>query len=113
MEEFNKKNGTDVVRVRFKGGGGAVKRLLNGTPQIATSGVGTLVSFVGGGPIMGLAIDGDARSPLAPEIPTFKEVGYTDHIAATFFGIFAPAGTPQPIVDKLNAAIVKAESNPE
>ena len=113
MEEFNRKNGTDVVRVPFKGGGDAVNSMLNGTAQIAIFGIGNLVSFIRDGKIMGLAIDGDARSPLAPEIPTFKEVGYTDHIAATFFGIFAPAGTPQPIVDKLNAAIVKAESNPE
>ena len=113
MEEFNRKNGTDVVRVPFKGGGDAVNSMLNGTAQIAIFGIGNLVSFIRDGKIMGLAIDGDTRSPLAPEIPTFKEVGYTDHIAATFFGIFAPAGTPQPIVDKLNAAIVKAESNPE
>jgi tripartite-type tricarboxylate transporter receptor subunit TctC len=113
MEEFNKKNGTDVVRVPFKGGGDAVNSMLNGTAQIAIFGIGNLVSFIRDGQIMGLAIDGDTRSPLAPDIPTFKEVGYTDHIAATFFGIFAPAGTPQPIVDKLNAAIVKAESNPE
>src|ERR1700734_4120972 len=113
MEEFNKKNGTDVVRVPFKGGGDAVNSMLNGTAQIAIFGIGNLISFIRDGKIAGLAIDGDTRSPLAPEIPTFKEVGYTDHIAATFFGIFAPAGTPQPIVDKLNAAIVKVESNPD
>jgi tripartite-type tricarboxylate transporter receptor subunit TctC len=113
MEEFNKKNGTDIVRVPFKGGGDAVNSMLNGTAQIAIFGIGNLVSFIRDGKIMGLAIDGDTRSPLAPDIPTFKEVGYTEHIAATFFGIFAPAGTPQPIVDKLNAAIVKAESNPD
>ena len=113
MEEFNKKNGTDIVRVPFKGGGDAVNSMLNGTAQIAIFGIGNLVSFIRDGKIMGLAIDGDTRSPLAPDIPTFKEAGYTEHIAATFFGIFAPAGTPQPIVDKLNAAIVKVESNPD
>src|ERR1700676_2382209 len=84
MEEFNKKNGTDVVRVPFKGGGDAVNSMLNGTAQIAIFGIGNLVSFIRDGKIMGLAIDGDTRSPLAPDIPTFKEVGYTDHIAATF-----------------------------
>ena len=113
MEEFNKKNGTDIVRVPFKGGGDAVNSMLNGTAQIAIFGIGNLVSFIRDGKIMGLAIDGDTRSPLAPDIPTFKEAGYTEHIAATFFGIFAPAGTPQPIVDKLNAAIVKVESDPD
>jgi tripartite-type tricarboxylate transporter receptor subunit TctC len=113
MEEFNKKNGTDIVRVPFKGGGDAVNSMLNGTAQIAIFGIGNLVPFIRDGKVVGLAVDGDARSPLAPEIPTFKEVGYTEHIAATFFGIFAPAGTPKPIVDKLNKAIVAVESKPD
>jgi tripartite-type tricarboxylate transporter receptor subunit TctC len=113
MEEFNKKNGTDIVRVPFKGGGDAVNSMLNGTTQIAIFGIGNLISFVRDGRIIGLAIDGDSRSPLAPDIPTFKEAGYKEHISATFFGIFAPAGTPKPIVDKLNAAIVAVESKPD
>ena len=109
MEEFNKKNGTDIVRVPFKGGGDAVNSMLTGTTQIAIFGIGNLVQFIRNGKIVGLAVDGDKRSPLAPDIPTFKEVGYKDHIAPTFFGIYAPAGTPKPIIDKLNAAIVKVE----
>ena len=113
MEEFNKKHGTDIVRIPFKGGGDAVTAMLTGTAQIAIFGIGNLVSFIRDGKIVGLAIDGDARSPLAPDIPTFKEVGYKEHISATFFGIFAPAGTPQPIVDKLNKAIVAVESKPD
>jgi tripartite-type tricarboxylate transporter receptor subunit TctC len=113
MEEFNKKNGTDIVRIPFKGGGDALTAMLTGTAQIAIFGIGNLVSFIHDGKITGLAIDGDTRSPLAPDIPTFKEVGYKEHIAATFFGIFAPAGTPKPIVDKLNAAIVAVESKPD
>jgi tripartite-type tricarboxylate transporter receptor subunit TctC len=113
MEQFNKNNGTDIVRVPFKGGGDALTSMLNGTTQIAIFGIGNVISFIRDGKVVGLAIDGDARSPLAPEIPTFKEVGYTEHIAATFFGIFAPAGTPQPIIDKLNQAIGAVESKPD
>ena len=113
MEEFNKKNGIDIVRIPFKGGGDAVTAMLTGTAQIAIFGIGNLVSFIRDDKITGLAIDGDTRSPLEPNIPTFKEVGYTEHIAATFFGIFAPAGTPKPIVDKLNAAIIAVESKPD
>jgi tripartite-type tricarboxylate transporter receptor subunit TctC len=113
MEAFNKQNGTDIVRLPFKGGGDTITAMLTGTAQIAIFGIGNLVSFIRDGKITGLAIDGDARSPLAPEIPTFKEVGYHEHIAATFFGIFAPAGTPKPIVDKLNKAIVAVESKPD
>jgi len=113
MEEFNKANGTDIVRVPFKGGGDAVNSMLNGTTQIAIFGIGNLVSFIRDGKIAGLAIDGDTRSPLAPDIPTFKDVGYKEHISATFFGIYAPAGTPKPIIDKLNKTIVDIESKPD
>jgi len=113
MEGFNKKNGTDIVRVPFKGGGDAVTSMLNGTTQIAIFGIGNLISFIKAGKVVGLAIDGDTRSPLEPGIPTFKEVGYTEHISPTFFGIYAPKGTPQPIIDKLNKAIVAIESKPD
>ena len=113
MQEFNKTNGTDIVRVPFKGGGDAVNSMLTGTTQIAIFGIGNLVSFIRAGKIVGLAIDGDTRSPLAPEIPTFKEIGYTKNIDATFFGIYAPAGTPTPIVDKLYKAIAEIGAKPD
>ncbi len=112
MEDFNKRNGTDIVRVPFKGGGDAVNSMLTGTTQIAIFGIGNLVPFIRAGKIVGLAIDGDARSPLAPDIPTFKEIGYKEHIAATFFGIYAPAGTPKPIIDKLNKLIAAVGTKP-
>jgi tripartite-type tricarboxylate transporter receptor subunit TctC len=113
IEDFNKKNGTDLVRVPFKGGGDAVNSMLTGTTPIAVFGIGNLLQFIRNGKIVGLAVDGDTRSPLAPDIPTFKEIGYKEHLSATFFGIYAPAGTPKPIIDKLNKAIVTAASNPE
>ena len=113
MEQFNKKNGTDMVRVPFKGGGDAVNSMLTGTTQIAIFGIGNLLQFIRDGKIVGLAIDGDKRSPLAPDIPTFKEIGYNEHISATFFGIYAPAGTPKPIVDKLNKMIIAVGSKPD
>jgi tripartite-type tricarboxylate transporter receptor subunit TctC len=113
MEDFNKTNGTDFVRVPFKGGGDAVNSMLSGTTPVAIFGIGNLNQLIRNGQIVGLAVDGDKRSPLAPEIPTFREIGYKEHLMATFFGIYAPAGTPKPIIDKLNNAIVKIASNPE
>jgi tripartite-type tricarboxylate transporter receptor subunit TctC len=112
MEQFNKTNGTDFVRVPFKGGGDAVNNMLSGTTPVAIFGIGNLIQFIRNGQILGLAVDGEKRS-LAPDIPTFREIGYTDHIMAAFFGIYAPAAIPKPIVDKLNKAIVKVASNPE
>jgi tripartite-type tricarboxylate transporter receptor subunit TctC len=113
MEQYNRTNGTDFVRVPFKGGGDAVNSMLSGTTPVAIFGIGNLIQFIRSGQIIGLAVDGDKRSPLAPDIPTFRETGYTDHVMAAFFGIYAPAATPKPIVEKLNQAIVKVASNPE
>ena len=113
VEELNKKNGIDMVRVPFKGGGDAVNSMLTGTTPIAIFGIGNLMQFIRSGQILGFAVDGDTRSPLAPDIPTFKEIGYTKYLNATFFGVYAPTGTPKPIIDKLNQAIVKVASNPE
>jgi tripartite-type tricarboxylate transporter receptor subunit TctC len=113
MEEINKKNGVDFVRVPFKGGGDAVNSMLSGTTPIAIFGIGNLIQFIRNGKILGFAVDGDKRSPMAPEIPTFKEVGYKEHLMATFFGIYAPTGTPKPIIDKFNKVIVQVASKPE
>jgi len=113
MEGINKKNGVDFVRVPFKGGGDAVNSMLSGTTPIAIFGIGNLVQFLRNKQVLGFAVDGDKRSPLGPDIPTFKEIGYTEHLLPTFFGIYAPTGTPKPIIDKLNKAIVKVASDPE
>ena len=113
MEAFNKKYGVDFVRVPFKGGGDAVNSMMSGTTPVAIFGIGNLIQLMRSGKIVGLAVDGDKRSPLAPDIPTFKQQGYTVHVWASSFGIHMPAGVPAPIVDKLNKAIVKIVSKPE
>ena len=113
MEEFNKKHGTDIIRVPFKGGGDAVNSMMTGTTQIAIFGIGNLIQFIRDGQILGFAVDGEKRSPLAPEIPTFREIGFTSYIIPSNFGVYAPVGTPRPIIDKLNQGIAKVASNPE
>jgi tripartite-type tricarboxylate transporter receptor subunit TctC len=113
VEEFNRKHGIDLVRVPFKGGGDAINSMMTNTTQIAIFGIGNLIQLIRDGKILGLAVDGDTRSPLAPEIPTFRETGYTRHLAPTFFGIYAPTGTPQPLIDKFQAGVAKVASNPE
>jgi len=113
VEEFNRKHGIDMVRVPFKGGGDAINSMMTNTTQIAIFGIGNLIQLIRDGKIHGLAVDGDKRSALAPEIPTFKETGYTKHLAPTFFGIYAPVGTPRPLIDKFQAGVAKVASNPE
>jgi tripartite-type tricarboxylate transporter receptor subunit TctC len=112
MEELNNKYGTDFVRVPFKGGGDAVNSMLSGTTPIAMFGIGNLAELIKAGKIVGIAIDSEGRSPLVPQIPTFKEAGHPLD-AMSFFGIFAPAGTPQPMIDRLYNEIKKVVSKPE
>jgi tripartite-type tricarboxylate transporter receptor subunit TctC len=76
-------------------------------------GIGNVMQYLRGGQIVGLAVDGDRRSPLAPEIPTFRELGYTVHVMAASFGIHAPAGTPKPIVERLHAEAVRVLATAE
>ena len=113
VEEFNKKHGTDIVRVPFKGGGDAVNSMLTGTTPIAIFGIGNLIQFIRSGQILGFAVDSSTRSPLAPDIPTFRQIGYTSHIIPSSFGIYAPAGTSKTIIDRVNKGIVQVASNPE
>jgi tripartite-type tricarboxylate transporter receptor subunit TctC len=113
VEEFNKKHGIDLVRVPFKGGGDAINSMMTNTTQIAIFGIGNLIQLIRDGKIVGVAVDGDKRSPLATDIPTFKETGYTKHLEPTFFGIYAPAGTPRPLIDKFQAGVAKVASSPE
>ena len=113
VEEFNRRHGIDLQRVPFKGGGDAVNSMMTNTTQIAIFGIGNLIQLINAGKIAGLAVDGDKRSPLAPNIPTFRETGYTKHLAPTFFGIYAPTGTPQPMIDKFQAGVARIASRPE
>jgi tripartite-type tricarboxylate transporter receptor subunit TctC len=113
VEEFNKAKGIDLVRVPFKGGGDAINSMMTGTTPIVVFGIGNIKQLIETGKVVGFAVDGDKRSPLAPSIPTFKELGYTQYLAPAFFGIYAPTGTPRPMIDKFHAALVKIASNPE
>jgi tripartite-type tricarboxylate transporter receptor subunit TctC len=113
MEHFNKMNGTDFVRVPFKGGGDAVNSMMNGTTPVAIFGIGNLVQLIRSGKVLAFAVDSDKRSPLAPDVPTFQEAGFSVHVWASSFGIHMPLGSPKPIVDKMHAAILKVASKPE
>jgi tripartite-type tricarboxylate transporter receptor subunit TctC len=113
MQEFNKKHGVDFVRVPFKGGGDAINAMMTGTAPIAIFGIGNLRSLMQSGKVLGFAVDSEQRWPLAPDIPTFREIGYKDHIIPSSFGVYAPAGTPKEIIARVNQGIVKIASNPE
>jgi tripartite-type tricarboxylate transporter receptor subunit TctC len=113
FEHFNRQNGTDLVRIPFKGGGEAVSGILSGTTPIAFFGLANFIEHLRGGTLAGLAVDGAARSPLFPDIPTLRELGYTEEITRQYFGLVAPAATPAPIIARLHDAIVSIMHEPE
>jgi tripartite-type tricarboxylate transporter receptor subunit TctC len=76
MENFNKERGADLVRVPFKGGGDAVNGVLSGATPITFLGVGNLITHLQSGTMTGLVVDSETRSPLYPDVPTLREVGY-------------------------------------
>jgi tripartite-type tricarboxylate transporter receptor subunit TctC len=107
METFKQETGADIVRVPFKGGGDTVYGLVSGTTPVAFVGVGNLVSQLREGVVLGLAVESAQRSPLFPDVPTLTELGYKGDTTRAYFGLFAPPGTPKPIIRKLRDEIAK------
>jgi tripartite-type tricarboxylate transporter receptor subunit TctC len=113
LERFNAQNGIDIVNVPFRGGGEALTGILNGTTQIAFFGGANFAPLIAEGKLVGLAVDGQARSPLFPQVPTLQELGYTERLNRNYFGIVVPAATPNPLVQQINRAIVEIMASPE
>jgi len=111
MDEWKKATGGDLVKVPFKGGGEAVNGVLSGTTPVAFFGLGNWLPHIRSGAVKALAVDGDARSPLMPEVPTLRELGYRGPLTRVYFGIVAPAGTPAPIIARLHDEIARIGSD--
>ena len=101
MDNFNKENGADLVRVPFKGGGDAVNGVLTGATPITFLGVGNLTSYLQSGMMTGLVLDGAQRSPLFPDIPMLRETGYRGPLTRSYFGLYAPMGMPPAFIAKI------------
>jgi tripartite-type tricarboxylate transporter receptor subunit TctC len=100
-ELFASMAGIQLTRIPYKGAAPAMTALMAGDVQMVLSGIGTMLPQVKGGRLKAVAVTGPTRSPLAPEIPTVVEAGI-DFVATTWYGLMAPAGTPRPVVDRLN-----------
>jgi tripartite-type tricarboxylate transporter receptor subunit TctC len=101
MARLNKDTGADIVRVPFRGGAEIVTAVLSGTTPIAILALSNMLPQLESGRIKALAIASKTRSPLFPDVPTFAQAGVSDDYPPTWFGLFAPSGTPQPIIAKI------------
>ena len=103
----------DITHVPFKGAGPAVAGVLGGQPPIGCMAGSGPMSNIKSGKLRALAVSSAKRLAQLPEVPTLEELGYTDMQDYTWVGVFAPAGTPRAVAEKLNAAILKAVQDPE
>ena len=113
MESLKRDKGADWVRVPFKGGGEATNAIMSGTTPIGLLGLGNVLSQIEGGKMTALVLTNNVRTPQLPNTPIFTDIGYTGAPSETWYGLFAPAGTPRDIIDKLNGTVVKIASQPD
>ena len=112
MDSLKRDKGADWIRVPFRGGGEAVTAILGGTTPIGLIGLGNVIAQIKAGKMNALALVNNIRTPLLPDVPTFADIGYKGAPSETWYGLFAPAGTPKAIIDRLNGEIVKVVSDP-
>jgi len=107
-EYFKLLSKTDIVHIPYKGTAPAITDLLAGNTSMILTGVPAQLPHIKSGRLRALGVASAKRQPLFPELPTIMEGGVKGYEATQWYGVLAPAGTPRPIVDRLNAALVKA-----
>lgn len=112
-ELFKVDAGIDMVHVPYKGAAPAMQALLAGDTQLMFDNLANAMAQVKAGTLRALAVTTAERSKLAPELPTMAEAGVTGFDISTWFGLFAPAGTPTEIIGKWNADVVRILDSPE
>jgi len=105
--------GIDIVHVSYKGSTGMRTDILSGQIQMLFDSVPTMAPLIKAGKVRALGTSGVVRSPILPDVPTIAEAGVPGFQATLWVGFMAPAGTPQPIVEKLNAEISKIAGRPD
>jgi tripartite-type tricarboxylate transporter receptor subunit TctC len=110
-ELFRSITGIDIVHVPYSGGGPAVVGVMGNSVQMLFASVLPVLGAVRGGKLKAIAIASERRSPLLPDVPTFKESG-VDYRTGTWFGVLAPAKTPEPIIATLHGNIADILKDP-
>ena len=105
--------GIKMVHVPYKGTAPALNAIISGETQAMVAALPGTLPFIQAGRVRALAVTGAQRAPAMPEIPTMMEAGIRDYEFSTWYGLFAPGGTPRDIVLKLNAAVARILGQPD
>ena len=112
-EMFKQSTGIEMTHVPYKGSGPAIQDVLAGQVQVFISTPPSLMQHVQSGKLKGLAVTGKSRHPGMPNVPTTAEAGLPSFQLESWVGLFAPAGTPAPVITKLTDAVKKSLALPE
>ena len=112
-ELFKLEAGVDILHVPFKGGGPAMIDVVGGHTKVMFSSLVQTTPHIKTGKLRALAVGSKQRSKVLPDVPTVAEAGMPSYEAVNWWGIVAPAGTPQQIIEKLHAALTAAQDSPE
>ena len=112
-ELFKSRAGVDIIHVPFKGSGQAVIDLISGTVDMNFDSIPAVIQHVKSGKLRAIAVTAAKRASGLPEIPTIAESGYPDYDLTTWWGLFAPAGTPPEIVAKIHRDTLAVLQNAE
>jgi tripartite-type tricarboxylate transporter receptor subunit TctC len=102
-----------LVHVPYKGGGPGQIALMSGEVEMMLPAITPALPFVKSGRMRGIAVSSKQRAPVLPQLPTINESGVPGYVKTSWFALFAPAAVPQPIIDRVYQASVKALKNPE
>jgi tripartite-type tricarboxylate transporter receptor subunit TctC len=112
-EYFKSMTKTNMFHVPYKGSVPALQDVMGGHIDFLFDNIGSNVAHVRSGGVKGLGVTSPQRTPSLPEVPTFAELGYPDFDVSQWYGLFAPPGTPQEIVDRLQVEIAKGLATPQ
>ncbi|MFN7121379.1 MAG: Bug family tripartite tricarboxylate transporter substrate binding protein [Hydrogenophaga sp.] len=111
--QFQNQTGTDVIHIPYKGSGPLSTDLLGGQIMMSFDTITPVLPHIKAGKLRALAVTTAKRSAALPDVPTLEEAGLKGFNIGTWFGVLAPAATPQDIVSRLNAEMVKVIQSPE
>ena len=112
-ELFKMQTKTFITHIPYRGAGPALADLIAGQVDVMFDGLGSSSQHIKSGKIKALAVASEKRVPAFPNVPTATEAGVPGYVVSTWYGLWAPKGTPQDIVDKMQAEVTKAMNSPE